>query len=397
MREGWVYKKLGEVCEIKPNDKLYLSTLSNNCSVSFLPMEDLGIGKKMVEAYKEKLLCEVSGSYTQFMNGDVLLAKVTPCFENGKLGIASNLRNGIGFGSSEFVVFRAKETIVNSFLYYAIQTPVFKKEGCQNFTGTSGLKRLSSAFIKNYIIPLPPLTTQQQIVSELDLLSHILDQKRQQLKEYDALAESIFYDMFGDESKFKKEKLVKLTTKIGSGATPKGGNQAYKDEGISLIRSLNVHNAEFKYEDLAHIDEEQAAALNNVTLEKNDVLFNITGASVTRCCIVPENVLPARVNQHVAILRSCTEVLNYIFLSHLLISSHYHDKLYALSRSNGATREAITKAQLEKFVIPLPPLDLQHSFATKIESIEHQKQLLKESIKETEMLFQSRMDYWFNS
>lgn len=259
------------------------------------------------------------------------------------------------------------------------------------------VKHLSAKRLNQVFLPLPPLTTQQQIVSELDLLSHILDQKRQQLMEYDTLAASIFFKMFGDEADFNYDKLAKVTSKIGSGATPKGGNQAYKEVGISLIRSLNVHNTEFKYEDLAHIDEEQAAALNNVVIEKNDVLFNITGASVTRSCIVPDNVLPARVNQHVAIIRPNTEVLNYVFLNYLLVSTRYHDKLYTLSRSNGATREAITKAQLENFIIPIPPINLQLEFAAKIESIEQQKQLLKESIKETETLFQSRMDYWFNS
>lgn len=391
MRVGWNYKKLGEVCEIRggatplrTNDAFW-----TNGNIPWFTIDDIREQGKYItftnqmitEAAKEKLFT--------FPKGTIMLcctASLGAC-SIAKIELTSNQQfNGL--------MIKNREELLEEYLYYfaTTLTPILL-----SLSGKATINFVSRAKVEKIEIPIPPLTTQQQIVSELDLLSHILDQKRQQLKEYDALAESIFYDMFGDESKFKKEKLVKLTTKIGSGATPKGGNQAYKDEGISLIRSLNVHNAEFKYEDLAHIDEEQAAALNNVTLEKNDVLFNITGASVTRCCIVPENVLPARVNQHVAILRSCTEVLNYIFLSHLLISSHYHDKLYALSRSNGATREAITKAQLENFVIPLPPLDLQHSFATKIESIEHQKQLLKESIKETEMLFQSRMDYWFNS
>ena len=343
---------------------------------------------------------EAYGKYSHFMidAGDFIIASSGIQVEtmDEKCGFIQEWQLPLCMNTStiRFKSLDSKQLDIKFFSYF-VKSAIYKDQIEKLITGIAQLN-FGPSHLKKVQIPIPPLTTQQQIVSELDLLSHILDQKRQQLKEYDALAESIFYDMFGDESKFKKEKLVKLTTKIGSGATPKGGNQAYKDEGISLIRSLNVHNAEFKYEDLAHIDEEQAAALNNVTLEKNDVLFNITGASVTRCCIVPENVLPARVNQHVAILRPCTEVLNYIFLSHLLISSHYHDKLYALSRSNGATREAITKAQLENFVIPLPPLDLQRSFASKIESIEHQKQLLRASIKETEMLFQSRMDYWFN-
>ena len=94
-----------------------------------------------------------------------------------------------------------------------------------------------------------------------------------------------------------------LTTKIGSGATPKGGRESYGTEGISLIRSMNVHNGYFEYKELAHISDEQAEKLDNVTIHENDVLLYITGASVARCCITPNDVLPARVNQHVCIIR----------------------------------------------------------------------------------------------
>jgi len=94
--------------------------------------------------------------------------------------------------------------------------------------------------------------------------------------------------------------LKEITKKIGSGATPTGGKNSYKKEGISLIRSLNVYDFFFDYDDLAFIDDKQAAGLANVTVEQDDILLNITGASVARCCMVPDNVLPARVNQHVS-------------------------------------------------------------------------------------------------
>ena len=99
--------------------------------------------------------------------------------------------------------------------------------------------------------------------------------------------------------------LKKITTKIGSGATPRGGNNSYKTEGITLIRSLNVHDLEFRYEGLAFINEEQAldTRLARASIEPKDILLNITGASVARCCIVPEHLLPARVNQHVSLVR----------------------------------------------------------------------------------------------
>ncbi len=208
-------------------------------------------------------------------------------------------------------------------------------------------------YFRNYgeeQLSVPPLPIQEKIVSELDCINGILDKKRQQLKELNALAQSLFYQMFGDpinnEKGWEVKKLGEVATKIGSGATPKGGNQAYKEFGISLIRSLNVHNNQFIYKDLAHIDDEQAKALNNVTIKNGDILLNITGASVARCCIVPNDILPARVNQHVAIIR-LTEVSN-IFLANQFTSSFYQQELLSISKGNGATREALTKARIEK-------------------------------------------------
>ena len=149
-------------------------------------------------------------------------------------------------------------------------------------------------------------------------------------------------------------KLGDVTTKIGSGATPLGGEKAYKETGICLIRSLNVHDWGFKENKLARIDEDQAERLSNVVVEPNDVLLNITGASVARCCLVPPEFLPARVNQHVSIIRPVKEKLLPAFLYYLLISKTYKDRLLHTGEEGGSTRQAITKAQLQQFVIEFP-------------------------------------------
>jgi type I restriction enzyme S subunit len=150
------------------------------------------------------------------------------------------------------------------------------------------------------------------------------------------------------------KKLSAVTTKIGSGATPLGGAEAYKEMGISLIRSLNVHDWGFKTTNLAHIDDAQASRLSNVVVEANDVLLNITGASVARCCLAPPEILPARVNQHVSIIRPVKEKLSSIFLRYLLISKAYKDRLLRTGEEGGSTRQAITKAQLQEFAIEYP-------------------------------------------
>lgn len=121
-------------------------------------------------------------------------------------------------------------------------------------------------------------------------------------------------------SEWKACKLGKITTKIGSGATPTGGENAYITKGISLIRSQNVYDFAFSSDGLAHIDEQQANGLSNVEVFKDDILINITGESVTRCCIVPKQFLPARVNQHVAIIRPAKESADYKFVFYYLQS-----------------------------------------------------------------------------
>ena len=125
----------------------------------------------------------------------------------------------------------------------------------------------------------------------------------------------------------RQVKLKDITTKIGSGATPSGGKQSYKTTGIALIRSLNVFDLNFSYDELAYINDEQAKKLNNVTIEPDDILLNITGASVARCCILPKNLLPARVNQHVSIIRINKGLANPYFIQYLLVSPYYKQKL----------------------------------------------------------------------
>lgn len=170
--------------------------------------------------------------------------------------------------------------------------------------------------------------------------------------------------MFGNpvinEKRWRQKSLGEITTKIGSGATPKGGKGAYQEEGITLIRSMNVHNGLFEYKELAHISDEQATKLDNVVIEENDVLLNITGASVARSCVVPSKILPARVNQHVCIIR-CKKCINPEFLNKLLIDDNYQDLLWSIAGA-GATREAITKQQVENLQIIMPPIELQIEF-----------------------------------
>lgn len=158
----WPMVKLGDVCEINPK-KSEVAKLNKATNVSFIPMEDIDTVQDIIPK-KEKALDEVYKGYTYFRENDVLVAKVTPCFENGKSGIAKNLKNGIGFGSSELHVIRPSDKILPEYIYPFINLDKFIQEGKKQMTGTGGLQRVPVIYISETAIPLPPLKIQQKIV-----------------------------------------------------------------------------------------------------------------------------------------------------------------------------------------------------------------------------------------
>ena len=173
--------------------------------------------------------------------------------------------------------------------------------------------------------------------------------------------------------------LEKLTTKIGSGSTPTGGSEAYKVFGIPLIRSMNIHDGEFRADGLAFLDAAQASLLDHVTLAENDVLLNITGASVARACRLPREFVGGRVNQHVAIIRPRLDLLCPEYLEHCLISPSIKNALLKLGGA-GATREAITKSGIQEFSIPLPPLPEQRRIAAILDEADELRRMRRASI-----------------
>lgn len=165
--------------------------------------------------------------------------------------------------------------------------------------------------------------------------------------------------------------LAQLTDKIGSGATPRGGKEVYLDDGVALIRSQNVYDSLFVWEGLARISDEAATQLKGVTVQEDDVLLNITGASILRTCVVEPDVLPARVNQHVAVIRAKAGVPPRFIHMHLLRPDI---KSYWLGLNAGASREAITKAHIESLTLLTPSPELLATFQTATDPLFRQMQ-----------------------
>ncbi len=190
------------------------------------------------------------------------------------------------------------------------------------------------------------------------------------------------------------KRLKDITSKIGSGATPRGGKNGYRAEGISLIRSLNIYDFSFTEDDLAFIGDEQAAELDNVIVQKDDILLNITGASVARCCLTNPKFLPARVNQHVAIVRVRPDVADARFVLYCINSLHFKSRLLALAQG-GATREALTKTTIEDFEVCQPPLPVQRRIAGILSAYDELMENSQRRIRLLEAMARALYREWF--
>ena len=195
-------KRLKDCCLIKP-PKSEAKALSDDDDVSFMPMDTLGINEKYAIPNQVRKLSDVVGGYTYFSEGDVLLAKITPCFENGKLGIAKNLMNKTGFGSSEYIVFRPNAEVDSNWLYYFLNREKFRKDGAKHMSGAVGHKRVTKEFIEDSMLPLPSLATQKKLVEDIESIfafsKSILLSSNLKLREYDSLKQSILKQAFNGE------------------------------------------------------------------------------------------------------------------------------------------------------------------------------------------------------
>ena len=269
-------------------------------------------------------------------------------------------------------VLRAKKGITeNKFLYYFLNQFDYR-----NYVNGGIRLKLTQANMRKIPVITPPLPEQQYLSQKLTALLDEVAQTKQRLEAIPALLKKFRQSVLADAvsgrlteenaDKWNTQPLKSLTTKIGSGSTPKGGNDVYKDSGIPFVRSLNIHTHFIKYEDLVFIDEVQAEKLKNVKIEENDVLLNITGASIGRVNIAPKEFVNGRVNQHVAIIRLKQEALLPTFL-HLVLASPKFQK-WIEGENYGTTRQALTKGMLEILEIHYPDIATQTQIVQKVET-----------------------------
>ena len=384
---AWKTVSLSSICEIQrggsPRPIEDFITEADD-GINWIKIGDVATGAKYVTTTKEKIRPEGAKRSREVGYGDFLLSN------SMSFGRPYILRTSGCIHDGWLVLRYDKKLLTEDYLYHVLSSD-FVYAQFVKFAVGAVVKNLNSEVVKHVKIPLPPLPEQRRIAAILDQADALRAKRREALAQLDSLTQSIFIEMFGDPVRNPKTwqigRLGDHVTKIGSGSTPTGGDAAYKQDGISLIRSLNIHDGEFKYKNLAHIDDQQAAKLANVAVEAHDVLLNITGASVARVCSVPNDVLPARVNQHVMIVRTKPS-LKSTFLERMLLNPEMKKRLLQIGGA-GATREAITKAQAEELVVICPPIQLQEEFVRRLTAIQTIKRQQFDAVASQDALFTS--------
>lgn len=290
---------------------------------------------------------------------------------NGAYGIVPNELEG-AIVTGDFVLFDPSEHLDISFLNFFANTRFFDFECKKASEGTTNRVRLKIEKFLQIEIPLPPLSEQKRMAGRLAALKGKIDAVRvlrgEQVREVEALTENHIGGIFEELIGYQEYALKDLAVKIGSGSTPSGGRAAYPETGIPFVRSLNVRMRKFQMDGLAFISSETHASMKGTQIKPNDVLLNITGASIGRVCCVPDDLVNGNINQHTCIIRPKPEKLDYEYLMYWLSQPKVQGIIN--EEQKGATRQGFTKAQIEKFQIPVPPLPEQRRIVSEIKAFQ---------------------------
>ncbi len=394
MKEDWKIKKLTDVLWFQegPGVRKHQYTTSG---VKLLNVANLVNGKVDLSTSDRYISEEEAyGKYKHFLadEGDLILASsgIQVEYIEKKMGFITKEHLPLCMNTST-IRFKSldKGVLDIAFFMYFLKSFHFKEQLSKLITGIAQLN-FGPSHLKQMTIPVPSLPEQKRILAELDCLSGVIEKQKQQLKELDNLAQAIFYDMFGDpitnEKGWEVKKLEEIaTSQIGITYKPEN----VSDDGVIVLRSSNIQDSTLAFDDIVRVN---CPIKDAKYVKENDILMCSRNGSF-------------RLVGKVAMIPKLSEKMTYgAFMT--IIRSDYQHYLFAffkspafrtqLTTAQTATINQITVKMLNEIQVALPPLSLQQEFASKIESIEKQKELIKQSLSETETLFNSRMDYYFN-
>ena len=345
---------IGEICTVNPR-KSELSEFPADTKVSFVPMADLNENRIAFVAKQDRILSEVGASYTYFADNDVLLAKVTPCFENGKAGIAKNLKNGIGFGSSEFYVLRSSERVLPEWIYFCVTHPLFRQSGINNMTGTGGLQRVPRKFIEDYKIPLPPLEIQREIVSEIEGYQRVIDGARTVVENY---RPHIAIDP--DWPMVELEKVCEINSdKINP-------ISKYPNQTIFYVDISSVENHTGRFLGYREIASSEAPSRARRGIRNGDVLLSTVRPNLRAFTLLKKVKDRAVASTGFAVLRARHSIADPTFILTSVCSDHAVNQMVGMM-GKGAY-PSINQSDVAAIKIAMPPLETQQAIVAEIEA-----------------------------
>ena len=386
MKEGWEIKKLGEVCGIQGGStpKRTESLYWENGTYPWFTIEDIREQGRIITDTKQKVT-EIAWNKLRVFPKDTILLCCTASlgeYAITKIPLTTNQQfNGLMIKDKNYLS-----------PMYLMHFCVTLKNILYALSGKATIDFVSAEKVRQISIPIPPIAEQEKIVAELDCLSGIIEKKKQQLKEYDALAQSIFYEMFGDPVENEKGWEMKKLGEVGELArgvskhrprnAPEllGGNTPLIQTGDIANAGMYITKYNSTYSELG---------LSQSKLWPSGTLCITIAATIGKCSVLTfDSCFPDSVVGYIVDCK-CTnnEYIYYIFGS---LQKILEENAPAVAQKN------INLKTLNELLIPIPPLALQQEFASKIEAIEKQKALIKKSIEEVETLFNSRMDQYFN-
>ncbi|WP_337481241.1 restriction endonuclease subunit S [Prevotellamassilia timonensis] len=392
MREGWEYKKLGEVC--CPKNKIQRAARCFDSSDKILYIDISSIDntmQKVTDITSVTFGDAPSRAQQKIEYGDIVVSTVRPNLKN--IAIIDRYEPNI-VASSGFCVLRNTECIERNYLFHYVTSDIFTQHLMKITTGAN-YPAVRDQDVRDSIIPLPPKSTQLAIVSELDKIKELIRLKKEQLKDFDNLAQSIFYEMFGDPVEndkgwevMKLKEIVSDDCSISYGIVQPGDGV---ENGVPVVRPVDMTETFISRQGLKNTTKEISDSYKRTILKGDEILMCVRGTTglvamaspELKGCNVTRGITPIECGP------SCNKWFIYYQISNPSIQQHIAEY------TRGITLKQINMKDVREIPLCLPPLPLQHLFAQCIEQIEHQKAEVQKAIIDLETLLAARMQYWF--